>query len=245
MNIAAAFTAGDSDQLMVGRNGIFYDRKGQDWDATITRIVEHPISIRQAFWSPYKKASRMVSEQLMRIAAARSKASEDKLAASAIQAGTKTSEAKSTPEKIFDVGKFAGIFAAIGLAVGFIASAVTSVVTGFLRLAWWQWPVAIVGIMLVISGPSTLMAWFKLRKRNLGPILDANGWAVNARVKINIRFGTSLTGIAKLPEGAERSLSDPYADKKTPWGLYILLVLLLVALFAFWKYSYLATLFKR
>src|SRR5690606_17386184 len=43
MTIAAAFTAGDSDQLMVGRNGIFYDRDGKDWDATITKIVEHPI----------------------------------------------------------------------------------------------------------------------------------------------------------------------------------------------------------
>jgi MFS family permease len=244
MIIAAAFTAGDSDQLMVGRNGVFYDRKGQDWDATITRIIEHPISIRQAFWTPYKRASRMVSEQLMRIAVARSKASEDKLAASAIQAGTQAGTGKTPAEKAFDVGKFAGIFAAIGLAVGFIVSAITSVITGFLRLMWWQWPIAIIGIMLFVSGPSMLMAWFKLRKRNLGPILDANGWAVNTRAKINIKFGTSLTGVAKLPEGAERSLTDPYADKKTPWGLYILVILLFVALFVFWKYGYLAVLVK-
>ena len=37
LQIVAAFTAGDSDNLMVGRNGVFYDRKGQDWDATITK----------------------------------------------------------------------------------------------------------------------------------------------------------------------------------------------------------------
>jgi hypothetical protein len=66
-----------------------------------------------------------------------------------------------------------------------------------------------------------LIAWFKLRQRNLGPILDANGWAVNARAKINIPFGTSLTGVAKLPEGADRSLIDPYAEKKHV-GLYYL-----------------------
>ena len=36
-------------------SGIFYDRKGRDWDATITRILDNPISIRQAFWAPYKK----------------------------------------------------------------------------------------------------------------------------------------------------------------------------------------------
>ena len=58
MTIVAAFTAGDTDNLMVGRNGIFYDRQGRDWDATITKIVDNPISIRQAFWSPYKKFVR-------------------------------------------------------------------------------------------------------------------------------------------------------------------------------------------
>jgi len=31
---------------MVGRNGVFYDRKGRDYDATITKIVASPISLR-------------------------------------------------------------------------------------------------------------------------------------------------------------------------------------------------------
>ena len=70
MTIAAAFTDGDSDNLMVGRNGLFYDRKGQDWDATITKIIENPISIRQAFWAPYKKLVRLIEEQVARRAAA-------------------------------------------------------------------------------------------------------------------------------------------------------------------------------
>ena len=34
----AAFTAGDVDFLFVGRNGVFYDRAGNDWDATIVSI---------------------------------------------------------------------------------------------------------------------------------------------------------------------------------------------------------------
>ena len=29
MSIVAVFSQGDDDNLMVGRNGIFYDRKGQ------------------------------------------------------------------------------------------------------------------------------------------------------------------------------------------------------------------------
>jgi len=38
MNIVAAFTNGESDNLLVGRNGVFYDRAGNDWDATIIKI---------------------------------------------------------------------------------------------------------------------------------------------------------------------------------------------------------------
>jgi hypothetical protein len=83
------------------------------------------------------------------------------------------------------------------------------------------------------------IAWFKLRQRNLGPILDANGWAVNTRAKININFGTSLTSVARLPEGAERPLSDPFADKKRPWGFYLLIVVLITAFILLWKFGYL------
>ena len=244
MTIAAAFTAGDSDQLMLGRNGVFYDRKGQDWDATIARIIEHPISIKQAFWAPYRQASRMISEQLMKLAAARSKASENRMAVSAMQAGMQTASGKPPVEKAFDAGRFAGIFAAIGLAIGAIGTAMAAIVTGLLRMAWWQLPLVIIGVILLVSCPSMLIAWLKIRKRNLGPILDANGWAVNARAKINIKFGTSLTGVAKLPEGADRSVTDPYTDKKKPWSLYILFVLLIISCIIFWKYGYFAMFFK-
>lgn len=234
--IAAAFTAGDSDQLMVGRNGIFYDRKGQDWNATIVRILEHPISIRQAFWAPYKRAGKMIGEQLQKFAAARSQAAEAKLVTAALEAGKKPEEAKAPAP--FDVGKFAGVFAAIGLAVGAMGTALASVVTGLLGLQWWQMPLVIVGALLAVSGPAMLIAWFKLKQRNLGPILDANGWAVNARARINIPFGTSLTGLARLPEGTSAlQLVDPFAEKKHRWPYYVATLLLAGAAWAIWHWG--------
>lgn len=242
LSIAAAFTAGDSDQLMVGRNGVFYDRQGRDWDATISKIVEHPISLRQAFWSPYKRLARFVGEQLQKIAANKSKAADERLTTAAVDGGKKVATASATPAAPaaapaapapFDVAKFAGIFAAIGLALGAIGSALASVLAGFFALVWWQWPIAIAGLVLVISGPAVILAWFKLRSRNLGPILDANGWAINARAKINIPFGTSLTQLAHLPANAERALTDPYAEKKKPWAAYFgVVAVVLLAAFA-------------
>ena len=188
MTIAAAFTNGDSDNLMVGRNGIFYDRNGNDWDATIVKLIEHPISVQQAFWSPYKRAGRMIGEQIEKFAAAKDKAVEESTGAKVATLGTPAAEPGKAPAP-FDVGKFAGIFAAIGLALGAIGTALAAVLSGFLSLALWQMPLAIGGILLVISGPSMLIAYMKLRQRNLGPILDAGGWAVNSKAKISFSSG--------------------------------------------------------
>jgi hypothetical protein len=232
MSIVAAVTGGDSDFLMVGRNGVFYDRQGADWDATIVRLVEHPISIRQAFWSPYKRIAKMIGNQITKMAAARDKAATDKAATGVAGAGQKLDAGKAPAPAAFDVGKFAGIFAAIGLAVGAIGTALAAVFTGILKLAWWQIPILLAGLVLIISGPSMILAWLKLRQRNLAPILDANGWAVNARVRINVAFGASLTKVAALPEGAVRKLEDPFADKKSPWpGVLLLIAALIVVLY--------------
>ncbi|MBF0325202.1 MAG: hypothetical protein HQL42_09025 [Alphaproteobacteria bacterium] len=247
MTVMAGFTSGESDQLMVGRNGVFYDRKGHDWDATIVRIVEHPISMRQAFWSPYKQLGRFVGAQVEKMAAARARASEAQMQAQAIGAAASGKAPPPKPaEAPFDVGRFAGIFAAIGLAVGAIGTAIASVITGFLRLPWWQMPLALFGLVLLVSGPSMVIAYMKLRQRSLAPILDATGWAVNARATINIPFGGSLTQVAHLPAGAERSLADPFAERRRPWGLYLLLTLgAAVAAFALWKLGLPASLWPR
>ncbi len=235
ISIAAAFTSGDSDQLMVGRNGVFYDRQGRDWNATITKIVDHPISLRQAFWSPYKKLARMVGEQLQKLAASKATGVETKLAEAAVDTAKKVdAPAKPPAQQAFDVGKFAGIFAAIGLALGAIGGALASVATGLFALKWWQLPLAFAGLLLLISGPAVILAWFKLRSRNLGPILDANGWAVNARARINIPFGTSLTQLAQLPAGAERALTDPYAEKERPWALYAVIAVIIFTVAVWW-----------
>lgn len=240
MNIAAAFTAGDSDFLMVGRHGVFYDRKGQDWNATIVRITDHPISIRQAFWSPYKKVSKVVSEQIQKFAASKANAVQEKVVKAAVESGKNIVGAAPSvpPKQPFDVARFAGIFAAIGLAIGAIGGIVVSIVSGIFSLKLWQIPLAFGGLMLAVSVPSMVLAWFKLKRRNLGPILDGCGWAINARVHINIPFGTSLTALPNLPAGAHRSLVDPYAEKKPVWPYVLVALLLLGAVAWAWKAGY-------
>src|SRR5690606_16590433 len=150
MTIVAAITNGDSDFLMVGRNGVFYDRKGRDWDATVTKIVEQPISVRQAFWSPYKRVARLVSAQTARFAGEKASASDEMLQTAVVTVPSGAGQPAAAPEAqaapaaapapAFDIARFAGVFAAIGLALGAIGTAVAATVTGFLELEVWQMP---------------------------------------------------------------------------------------------------------
>jgi len=228
MTIAAAFTGGDADNLMVGRNGVFYDRKGQDWDATITKVVENPISVRQAFWAPYKKLVRLIEEQVAKRAAAAEAASDKKIGTAATSAANvdKAVPAKAGDQKKVDVGTVAALGVAVG-AIGTFLTAVVGYVTGLFDLPFWQLVLAVVGILLVISTPSMLIAWLKLRQRNLGPILDANGWAINGRVRMNVPFGGSLTSVAALPKGAKATMDDPFAEKPAVWPKMVLFLILI------------------
>lgn len=225
MSIVAAMTDGDSDNLMVGRNGIFYDRDGLDWDATITQLVDNPISIRQAFWAPYKKVMRFVEEQVAKRAAAANDASSQSLVdqASAVDKSADSGKSEVAAPKKLDIG----VVAAIGVAVGGITAAIGALLQAFFGLGLWM-PLGLVGLLLLISGPSMLVAWLKLRQRNIGPLLDANGWAVNARALLNVPFGRSLTKVATLPPGSRVDTVDPFAEKKRPWKLYVALLLLVL-----------------
>lgn len=215
LNIVAAMTAGDIGSLYVGKNAIFYDREGIDWDATITKIIENPISIPQAFWSPYRRFAKFIEDQVNKFAADRDSKVTSDATSSISDAGSKmTSEggAEAAKAQPFDIAKFAGIFAAIGLALGYIGGFLVSVFTGFVSLSWWQMILAVLGVMLLISGPSMIMAAIKLHKRNLSPVLNANGWAMNTAVLVRIPFGNTLTQMAKFPV---IKMKDAFQPKST------------------------------
>ena len=233
MQIVAAVTVGDIKNLKVGKNALFYDREGRDWDAEVTKIIDNPISIGQAFWSPYRKLGEWVTNLINKSAAEKETKSFENMTSNIQKDLNKPAEEK-TPEKVqaFDIAKFAGIFAAIGMAVGYIGSFFTSLATGIKGLGWWQSILALVALLLVVSGPSMVLAWLKLRKRNLAPLLNANGWAINADSIVNAMFGASLTEQAQFPM---MKLVDPYAPVKKiskggKWAIAISVIVAVIAI---------------
>lgn len=252
-SIAAAVTVGDVDDLFVGKNCIFYDRDGVDYDARITSIIDNPISISQAMWAPYKKMANLISEQIDKFASKKEAGVNESITAGVNEktetvAAVDAANAKETGKSAasFDIAKYAGIFAAVGMAVGLLGAALSSICKGFVGLLvgmpLWKSALVIIaiilGIMLLISGPSMFIAWRKLKKRNLAPVLNANGWAVNAAAKINVPFGKTLTQHATYP--VKVSMKDPFAEPKHTGRkvlLWILAILILLGIVAYMGYS--------
>ena len=195
LQIVAALTQGEIKNLSVGKNAIFYDNDGLDYDATVTKIIDNPISIRQAFWTPYRKLANWIEEKINKSAAEKDAKAFEDMKEKADVAADPNAEKKPA----FDIAKFAGIFAAIGMALGMIGAALVSVAEGMSGFHWWQYVIVFVCILLVISGPSMIMAYLKLRRRNLAPVLNANGWAVNAEAIISVPFGRTLTEQVAFP----------------------------------------------
>lgn len=229
MQIVAAMTVGDIRNLKVGKNALFYDRQGRDWEAEVIKIIENPISIGQAFWSPYRKLGEWITKLINKSAEEKEKKSLDNIT-------TKLASTPSTNDKIntpapFDIAKFAGIFAAIGMAIGAIGTFLTSLLTQVGQLAengWWAIPTLIICILLAISGPSMVLAWMKLRKRNIAPLLNANGWAINSDAIVSVIFGNTLTEQAQFPL---IKMKDPFQkglSKSAKWTIAIFTIILVV-----------------
>ena len=239
LQIVAAVTVGEVGNLIVGKNAVYYDNAGVEWDAVITKVVDNPISVSQAFWSPYRRMSTAVENlisksasekdaKMMSEATAKINAAPTTLPATPAP-GAEGDAAKPAPTPPFDIAKFAGIFAAIGMALGMIGTALVALAKGLGELSWWQLVLVFLGLLMIISGPAMVLAWLKLRRRNIAPLLNANGWAVNAAAKISIPFGETLTDIAKYPK---MRLKDPYAKKGMSIWAKILVTILVLAVIA-------------
>ena len=246
LQIVAAITVGEIGSLIVGKNAIYYDNNGVEWDAVITKVVDNPISVLQAFWSPYRRMATAVENLINKSAAekdnkmmadvtAKINATPTTLPATPAPADGAAPAAKPAAAPPFDIAKFAGIFAAIGMAVGMIGTALVSLAKGLWALTWWQLVLVFLGLMMLISGPAMVLAWLKLRRRNIAPLLNANGWAVNAASKISIPFGETLTDVAKYPK---MRLKDPYARKGMSVWAKILVTLLVLAVIAVAVWSF-------
>ena len=211
--VCAVVTAGTVGGLYVGRNGVFYDRDGRNWEATITKVVESQVSLAEAFWMPWKKLGAAISGAVKKFLGDREAAADAKLAAGAqnVTAGKKDGASGAGGAAL------ASSVAAIGIGVGMVGAAAASLVAAVKGMGPWQAVASVVAVVLVVSMPSVVLTWFKLRRRDLSAILNAGGWAVNRQMRFSMKLARGFTKCARTSE----------------WWLYAMLLALLLGLAAY------------
>ena len=186
--ICAVVTAGMVGTLYVGRNGVFYDRDGKDWEAVITKVVEAEVSLAEAFWSPWRKLGESIAGMAKKFLGEKQAKSTALVTAPAAGAATKEGGAA-----------MASSVAAIGIGVGMLGAAAASLMAALSAMSALEIVGSVVGLILVISLPSVILTWFNLRKRDLGAILNACGWAVNREMRFSMKLARTFTKCAKGP----------------------------------------------
>ena len=185
-SVCAVVTAGAVAQLYVGRNGVFFDRDGKDWDAVVTKVVENQVSLAEAFWAPWRKLGEGVASTVKKFLGDKQAAAQKN-----VEAGTQNAQAGGAA--------MASSVAAIGIGVGMMGTAVAAIAAAVKGMGALQIALSIVAIVLVVSLPSVILTWFKLRQRDLGAILNAGGWAINRPMRFSMKRARAFTKCAGNP----------------------------------------------
>ena len=210
--ICAVVTAGTVAGLYVGRNGVFCDRDGKDWEAVITKVVEAEVSLAEAFWSPWRKLGESVAGIVKKFLG------EKQAKSTALVSAPAAAPAKEGGAAM------ASSVAAIGIGVGMLGAAAASLMAVLSSMTALQIAGSVLGLILVISLPSVILTWFNLRRRDLGAILNACGWAVNREMRFSMRLARTFTKCAKGP---------------SLWPIFIVVALLFGAIggLSYWQSS--------
>ena len=185
-SVCAVVTAGAVAQLYVGRNGVFFDRDGKDWDAVVTKVVENQVSLAEAFWAPWRKLGEGVASTVKKFLGDKQAAAQKN-----VEAGTQNAQAGGAA--------MASSVAAIGIGVGMMGTAVAAIAAAVKGMGALQIALSIVAIVLVVSLPNVILTWFKLRQRDLGAILNAGGWAINRPMRFSMKRARAFTKCAGNP----------------------------------------------
>jgi hypothetical protein len=183
-----------------------HDRKNDDWDATVVKVISNPISIREAFWTPYKKVvrtTRTTSRGGPRPQMPRRQPSSTR----------SLRRPRNRPRSSKKIDPEPSPRSASRSAESHAGRALLASMFG---LGPWL-PLGLIALMLLVSGPSMVLAWLKPGRRNLGPILDANVVGPSMAARGSTSRSALRDRAREAPKGSQRKLEDPFADKRTPW----------------------------
>ncbi len=188
--IVTAVTSGTARGLRIGKRGIFFTVDGREWDAEVVDVVENPIGIYESVEAPFKQFTSFIRRQI------------DKF--------TKSGQGKL--EKSFTAPSASGMTRDLllggGIAVAALGSSFAYVTKALSQVKPVHILAALGGISAVVLLPGIIAGFIRIRKRDMSVLLEASGWAVNARMRMNAVLGRLFTHLPNLPKDARKERRD-------------------------------------
>ena len=228
--VVAPVTRGETEGLYVGRRGIFITMEGRELDAQIVQVVDNPVSFWNLMKAPLRFVRGLVSRRFEQMSGGLQKEVESSIGKtgtqieSSLQAGVRQpgqtalgaevpppsvpAPAPAVPEG----GRTAGNARDLMIGIGFLAAGLGTALKFLADTARQLANPATVKILLIIfavflivlSLITALSAWSKLRRRDLGGLLQAAGWALNGRLRLTRFMSRLFTQQTPLPAGAKK-----------------------------------------
>ena len=222
--VAVPVTSGGIGNLCPGKRGIFDDVANRQCDAMVVGIIENPISLAEAIVSPFRRLARLLTGKIESLTTQAEKKLDARAAAAVgqITAGPKQ-PAKAPPPAPAASGPSGGMLMGLGVASAAIGSALAYITKTLAETHPVAILVGILAAVLLVMLPTSIVAWLKLRKRDLSAILEGAGWAVNARMRLTRRQSRFFARRPSYPVTAR-------GVHRVPWGTILVIALLLGAL---------------
>jgi hypothetical protein len=189
-----------------GKRGIFIDTDGGLWDARVVQVIENPISLREAFVAPFQRLGRMLTGRIETWTASAEKRLDSAAgdAVTAVQGSVDRSAdsmsnrtatapvpapvpaAAAGPPPVQREGRSVpGMLAGGGIAVAAMGSSLAFITKTLAGVKLHQILIVILAALLAVTVPTLLVAWGKLRRRDLSAVLEGCGWAINTRMRLS------------------------------------------------------------
>jgi hypothetical protein len=218
-HIVTPVTCRHRGNLGLGKRGVLFDLDGKIWDVRVVKVIENPISLTEAILAPFKKISTLITSAVEKISASTEQSLEASLTktttsvekgfAQSVQAPAAPVAPAAAPApaevpatRTRDMMLTGGIaFAALGSSFAYITSTIVD-------LGIEKSLMGVAAGLLIALVPILMVAAIKLHARNLSSILEASGWAINARMRLTHRLARRLAPDPVRPESLAKLRGD-------------------------------------
>jgi hypothetical protein len=219
--VAVPVTSGGKGNLCIGKRGVFYDTAGCEYGAKVTHIIENPISFSEALLSPFQRLGKLLTGKIESITAKAEQKLDARASAAVSQVGSEPSASGAAQKQASGISS-GGFVLGAGVALAALGSAAAYMTRTLAETSWVAIVISILGAVALVMVPITIVAFLKLRKRDISAILEGSGWGINARMSLTRRQARFFTERPRYPKGS-RGLHH------FPWLLLLVLLLLFAA----------------